>query len=355
PWLAFIKNPAAVRRCGSHGWRTGLRCRNRFMLRPETTTMGKDELPNEQPQEDEERGAEEQLSTAAGNGAQTGTAKSDSATGDGVESDGAQSDSSGQSASGNGSGKGNGAGGEHAARPTRPADIAPTVETSAAETQTPALPYPVVAFGASAGGLQACKEVLEHLDPQTGMAFVLVTHLAPDQRSYLSEIVERYTQMPVLSVEDGERPLADHLYVVLPNQSVTLLDGMFRVEPRPANDRIPRTIDKFFYSLAADQKNHAIGVVLSGADADGALGLKAIKGEGGIAIVQTPESAAQRGMPRSSIAADHVDLVIPPAEIAAELVRLGSQFTRPEVHSLQLGAVPVTDEQTFLKILQQLR
>lgn len=230
-----------------------------------------------------------------------------------------------------------------------------TVETAAAEHQAPALPYPVVGFGASAGGLQAFKEVLENLDSQTGMAFVLVTHLAPDQRSFLSEIVERYTQMPVAPVEDGQRPLADHLYVALPNQLLTLREGLFRVEHRLVSDRIPRTIDKFFYSLATDQKNHAIGVVLSGADADGALGLKAIKGEGGIAIVQSPDTAVHSGMPRSSIASDHVDLVIPPAEIAVELGRLARQFTRPEVRSLEVGAAPSTDEQSFQKILQQLR
>jgi two-component system, chemotaxis family, CheB/CheR fusion protein len=230
-----------------------------------------------------------------------------------------------------------------------------TVESPAEEQQAPALPYPVAGFGASAGGLQAFKEILENLDPQTGMAFVLVTHLAPDQRSFLSEIVERYTQMPVVSVEDGQRPQPDHLYVVLPNQSLTLREGLFHVEHRPASDRIPRTIDRFFHSLAADQKNHAIGVVLSGADADGALGLKAIKGEGGIAIVQSPDTAVHSGMPRSSIASDHVDLVIPPAEIAVELARLARQFTRPEVRSLETGIAPATDERSFQKVLQQLR
>lgn len=230
-----------------------------------------------------------------------------------------------------------------------------SVQSVAAEQQAPALPYPVAGFGASAGGLQAFKEILENLDPHTGMTFVLVTHLAPDQRSFLSEIVERYTQMPVVSVEDGQRPLPDHLYVVLPNQSLTLREGQFHVEQRPATDRIPRTIDKFFHSLAADQKNHAVGIVLSGADADGALGLKAIKGEGGIAIVQSPDTAVHSGMPRSSIASDHVDLVIPPAEIAVELARLARQFTRPEVRSLETGTAPAADEQSFQKILQQLR
>jgi two-component system CheB/CheR fusion protein len=233
--------------------------------------------------------------------------------------------------------------------------LALTVEAAGTERQAPALLYPVVAFGASAGGLQAFKEVLENLDPNTGMAFVLVTHLAPDQRSFLSEIVERYTQMPVLSVENGQRPQPNHLYVLQPNQMLTIQEGGFRVETPGANERHPKTVDKFFYSLAADQKNYAIGVVLSGADADGALGLKAIKGEGGIALVQSPDSAMHSDMPRNSIASDHVDLVIPPAEIAVELGRLAHQFTRPEVRSLEDGTTAPEDAQSYQKILQLLR
>jgi two-component system CheB/CheR fusion protein len=234
-------------------------------------------------------------------------------------------------------------------------DIGLSVEASAEEIPAPALLYPVVAFGASAGGLQAFREVLEDLDPSTGMSFVLITHLAPDQKSFLSEIVEHYTQMPVQSIEDGRRPLPNHLYVLQPNHTLSLRDGFFRLELRSPLERIPRTIDHFFRSLAADQKNRAIGVVLSGADSDGALGLKAIKGEGGIAIVQSPDTAIHSDMPRNSIAADHVDLVIPPSEIALELGRLAQQFARPEVRSLEDGTTTPEDDQSYQKILQLLR
>lgn len=229
------------------------------------------------------------------------------------------------------------------------------IEAVSEENQSPSLPYPVVGFGASAGGLQAFKEILENLDSNTGMSFVLVTHLAPDQKSFLSEILERETKMPVSPVENGVRPEPNHLYILLPNQTVTLREGHFSTERPPERERHPKTIDRFFHSLAADQKNHAIGVVLSGADSDGALGLKAIKGEGGIALVQTPDSAMQAGMPRSSIAADHVDLIIPPGEIAIELARLAHQFARPEVRSLDEGVVTPDDEQSYQKILQLLR
>jgi len=230
-----------------------------------------------------------------------------------------------------------------------------TIEAAAEESQSPSLPYPVVAFGASAGGLPAFKEVLANLDPNTGMSFVLVTHLAPNQKSFLSEIVERYTEMPVSAVEKGLRPEPNHLYVVLPNQSVTLRDGVFSLEPPAERERFPKIIDRFFHSLATDQKNHAIGVVLSGADGDGALGLKTIKGEGGIAVVQSPDTAMHTEMPLSSIASDHVDLVVPPAEIGTELGRLAHQFGRPEVRTLREGAVRPDDEQAYHKILLLLR
>ncbi len=229
-----------------------------------------------------------------------------------------------------------------------------SVEFTGPENQAPALPYPVVAFGASAGGLAAFREILETLKPDTGMAFVLVTHLAPDQKSYLTEILERCTRIPVQPVVHGARPEPNHLYVVQPEQRVQLRGGSFYVEERTQSHRGPLVIDTFFRSLASEQKNHAIGVVLSGADSDGASGLKAIKGEGGIALVQSPGSAAQPGMPRSSIAADHVDLIVPPAELALELGRLASQFSRPEVRSLEEGITPPDDEQSFQRILQLL-
>jgi two-component system CheB/CheR fusion protein len=223
------------------------------------------------------------------------------------------------------------------------------------EQRKPALEYPVVGIGASAGGLQAFQELLRHLDAQTGMSFVLVTHLAPDQKSYLAEILAQSTKMPVEPIEQGKRPEPDHLYVLLPNQLVTLEGGVFHVTARPSPGRSPMPIDLFFRSLAAEQKNFAIGVVLSGADSDGAFGLKTIKGEGGLALVQAPETATHGSMPRSSIAADHVDMVKSPADLGSELTRLAGQFSRAEVRALELGAPLDGDEQHFQRVLQLLR
>ncbi|MBE7182039.1 MAG: chemotaxis protein CheB, partial [Terriglobus roseus] len=170
-----------------------------------------------------------------------------------------------------------------------------SVEASGPEMKPPALPYPVVAVGASAGGLPAFRELLEALDPETGMSFVLVTHLSPAHKSFLTEIVDRYTKMPVGPAETGQRPEPNHLYILQPNQLLQVRKGVFQVEERSTNERIPLVIDTFMRSLATDQKNHAVGVVLSGSDGDGASGLKAIKAEGGIALVQSPETAVHPG------------------------------------------------------------
>ncbi len=226
---------------------------------------------------------------------------------------------------------------------------------TADESREPSLPYLVVAFGSSAGGLQPFRAILEHLAVDTDMAFVVVPHLAPDITSHLMEIAGRCTRMPVEAIADGVRPEPNRLYILQPNEMAELRGGFFQVRQRDADDRIPRSIALFFRSLAADQKNHSVGVVLSGADSDGALGLKTIKGEGGFAIVQKPETAEHSGMPRYSIAADHVDLVLSPQEIAANLHRLARQFHRPEMRSLEKAELPPSDVQSLARIFQILQ
>ncbi len=230
-----------------------------------------------------------------------------------------------------------------------------SVSAGSEEENAPALDHIVVGFGSSAGGLAAFRELLRQLPQDTGMSFVLVPHLAPDQVSHLKEINEHYTHMPVLAIEHGDRPKPDHLYILQPNQTVQLQGGRFHVEPRAVDERIRRPIDLFFRSLGADQRQHAIGVVLSGADSDGALGLKSIKGEGGVAIVQSPETAQHSSMPRVAIMADHVDLVLPPAAIGQELARLAAQFKRLDIRMLERGKPLPTEADQFQKILQMLR
>ena len=225
----------------------------------------------------------------------------------------------------------------------------------ASEPETSQLPFPVVAVGASAGGLEAYVELLKALPPDTGMSFVLVPHLAAEQKSHLVEILSRHTNMAVTEVRTGEAPQPSHIHIIPPNTRLSIVHGVFKLEPRDAEERIPRPIDHFFRSLAADQRNGAVGILLSGTDSDGALGLRTIKGEGGIAIVQQPDSARFGEMPRSGIAADHVDLILPPEQIGVELGRLALQYRKPEIVPLEDGSLPPSDFDDFNRLIALLR
>ncbi|MDQ2840716.1 MAG: hypothetical protein M3Y72_06695 [Acidobacteriota bacterium] len=197
------------------------------------------------------------------------------------------------------------------------------------EEQPSSLPYLVVGIGASAGGLQAFKDLLGAIPPKTGMAFVVISHVPRGRKSYLADILSRATLMPVLDIEDRMPVEPNKVFVIPPDAQILLEGGMLRLQDRPPRDVRPRPIDVFFRSLAAEQKNRAIGVVLSGTDSDGALGLKTLKAEGGFAIVQDERTARFEEMPRNAINADHVDLILAPDEIGRELGRIADEFAYP--------------------------
>ncbi len=157
-------------------------------------------------------------------------------------------------------------------------------------------------------------------DADPGMAFVLVQHLAPDHKSILADLVKRYTRMQVFEVEDGMPVRPNCTYINPPNHDMALLNGTLHLleASAPRGMRLP--IDFFFRSLAQDQHERAICIVLSGTGSDGTLGLREVKGEGGMAMAQNPESTEYDGMPRSAIATGLVDYVLPPAEMAAQLI-----------------------------------
>ena len=188
----------------------------------------------------------------------------------------------------------------------------------------PATPagFPVVGIGASAGGLAAFEAFFSNMpaDTEPGMAFVLVQHLAPDHKSILTEIIQRYTRMQVFEVADGMVVQPNCAYIIPPNRDMAFLNGSLQLlEPaEPRGQRLP--IDFFFRSLARDQHERAICVVLSGTGSDGTLGLRAIKGEGGMAMAQSPETTEFDGMPGSAIATGLVDYELPPGEMPAQLM-----------------------------------
>ncbi|MEY4736982.1 MAG: hypothetical protein RL302_1301 [Pseudomonadota bacterium] len=197
-----------------------------------------------------------------------------------------------------------------------------TSEHAAPDTTPTPQSFPIVGIGASAGGLAAFEAFFSGMpvDRDPGMAFVLVQHLAPDRKSILSDLIRRYTRMQVFEVEDGMRVLPNCVYIIPPNYDMAFLQGALHLlEPTaPRGQRLP--IDYFFESLADDQRELAIAIVLSGTGSDGTLGVRAVKDAGGMVMVQNAESSEFDGMPRSAIATGLVDYQRPPAEMPAQLV-----------------------------------
>jgi len=182
--------------------------------------------------------------------------------------------------------------------------------------------FPIVGIGASAGGLDAFERLLKHLPSDTDMAFVLMQHLDPTHESRLTEILTRATKMPIADAKEAMRVEPNKIYVIPPNMNMRIMHRVLHLEPRGKSDARYMPIDFFFQSLATDQQNNAIGVILSGTASDGTLGMKAIKAEGGINFAQDAASAKYFGMPGSAIAAGAVDFILPPEEIARRLARL---------------------------------
>jgi two-component system, chemotaxis family, CheB/CheR fusion protein len=182
--------------------------------------------------------------------------------------------------------------------------------------------FPIVGVAASAGGLEAFTQLLAHLPIDTGMAFVLIQHLAPDRASLLAEILARATKMLVCEVQNGLRVEPNQVYVIPPNAKMLLVNGVLELYPREKIFGKYMPGDAFLTSLAADRADQAIAVVLSGGDGDGSLGLTAIKAAGGVTFAQCEDSAKFDSMPNAAVATGNVDFVLSPEQIAAQLVKL---------------------------------
>jgi two-component system CheB/CheR fusion protein len=182
--------------------------------------------------------------------------------------------------------------------------------------------YPVVGIGASAGGLPALVSLFENLPAKTEMAFVVILHLSPKHPSAAADILQRATHMPVVQVTSRVQIEPDHIYVIAPNQQMSMMDGLLLVDTldRPRGKHI--AIDLFFRTLAEVHRERALAIVLSGTGADGAVGLTRIKEEGGVTIVQAPDDAEHDGMPSAAIRTGAVDFVLPAAEIPQKLIDL---------------------------------
>lgn len=182
--------------------------------------------------------------------------------------------------------------------------------------------FPIVGIGASAGGLAAFEAFFSGMPPDINpaMAFVLVQHLAPDHKSLLAEIIQRHTSMPVFEVVDGMVVQPNCIYIIPPNHDMAFQHGTLQLLKTSKTNRERLPIDFFFCSLAQDQHELAIGIILSGAGNDGTQGVRAIKDECGMVMAQTPESIEFDSMPSSAIATGLVDYVLPAAEMPAKLI-----------------------------------
>ena len=188
------------------------------------------------------------------------------------------------------------------------------------ETPATSTTFPIVGIGASAGGLEALEQFLGRVPTGSGMAFVIVQHLDPTRKGILCELLQRSTVMKVIQVKDRTTVRPDCIYVIPPNKDMSILHGvLFLLKPTATRGmRLP--IDFFFRSLAQDQQEHSVGVILTGMGSDGTLGLCAIKEKGGVVLVQEPTTAKFDSMPRSAIDAGLADIVAPAEELPGKIL-----------------------------------
>ena len=211
--------------------------------------------------------------------------------------------------------------------------------------------FPIVAVGASAGGLEAFQRLVAALPPDTGMAFVLILHLAPTHESALAEILGRSARMPVRQAEHDMPVEPNHIYVMPPGATLLFSGGRLQLVSRAGAPGVPHPIDHFMRSLAQALGEQSVGVVLSGTGNDGALGIHEIKSSGGITFAQD-DSAQQSTMPRNAVASGGVDFVLAPEAMAIEIARIARHpFARPGPSR----AVPVTDDPAIGRLFEILR
>jgi two-component system, chemotaxis family, CheB/CheR fusion protein len=214
--------------------------------------------------------------------------------------------------------------------------------------------FPIVAIGASAGGIESITELLKYVPETTGMAFVFIQHTTPDHESRLDEVLGRATKMKVLEAKERLKVKPDHIYLIPPNREMKIEDGMLMLSLRPARTQNYSPINHFFFSLAENYKEKAIGILLSGNAPDGTLGLKAIKAEGGISFVQDA-SAQFQGMAKNAIVEEAVDLVLSPKRIGEELSKFSKQHDGYQSALLKLNEEAINDrDENLFDILKQI-
>ncbi|MFA5824068.1 MAG: chemotaxis protein CheB [Thermodesulfovibrionales bacterium] len=210
----------------------------------------------------------------------------------------------------------------------------PPAAEYADEEKRPVSGCPVIGIGASAGGLEALELFFTHMPPDAGIAFVIIQHLDPKHKSIMDELLKRRTTMRVLQAGDGVALEPNSVYLNQPDKDVGIFNGTFQLTDPVETHRVRLPINHFFRSLSEDQGGNAICIILSGSGSDGTLGLKEIKGSGGMVMVQNPEQAQYDSMPRSAIETGLVDYVLPAEKMPKELI---GYIKQPYVRGYKIG------------------
>ena len=220
-------------------------------------------------------------------------------------------------------------------------------------TSPPSPRLTIVGIGASAGGLAALKTFFTHVPADSGLAYVVVVHLAPDHESHLADLLQLSLKMPVQQVTKTISIEPDHVYVIPPGCNLESIDTHLRLSDLEEKRRDRAPIDHFFRTLAQTHDGHAVGVILTGTGSDGTLGIKEIKGQGGLTVVQDPNEAEFDGMPQSAIATGFIDLVLPLDQILARIQRFAQ--TQPRISVAEADQLREEEQQLLYKIFTQIR
>ena len=212
----------------------------------------------------------------------------------------------------------------------------------------------IVGMGASAGGLEAFKEFFESMPEAPSMAFILVQHLDPTHKSLMVPLLKKHTKMMVTEVKDNTKVKPNHVYVIPPNKDMAIFNGMLHLMVPTAARGFRKPIDFFLRSLAEDQMERAVGIILSGTGTEGTLSLKDIKGQGGLSIVQDPKTAKYDGMPRSAIAAGAQDFILPVKEMPNLLLNYAkNRKFKPEEKPIKISTPNEQLEKVFILLRKE--
>jgi two-component system, chemotaxis family, CheB/CheR fusion protein len=209
-----------------------------------------------------------------------------------------------------------------------------------------------VGIGASAGGLEAIEEFFSHMPEKSGLAFIVIQHLSPDYKSLMVELLSKKTKIPVHRCTDGMLVAPDNIYMIPPKKNLSIFHGRLVLKEKDTVRGINLPIDIFLKSLAEDQADRAIAVILSGTGSDGTRGVRAIKEQGGMVMVQDETTAKFDGMPRAAISTGVADFILPPKKMPTQLL---AYIDHPYVAKKENARTLVSDQKGLTRIFSELR